>query len=374
MMKKLIALLLTAVLMLSGCAGSQDTETTEATADSVINPTSDSSSTEHTTVPPSTEEVTQPPVLYRHPLNGQPVDSPIMTRPFAVVINNIYDAQPHHGISKADILYEYVVEGGGTITRCLAIFSDPLSAGPIGSVRSARTYNISIARSYKALFAHAGGSNLAKSVLSSRVVPDLDASYAGPEYFYRDQNRRNNGYAFEHTLFTTGEKLMAYAQSKGYDWMLKEPYDVGLQFSDKVELNGESAQLITMHFSGANGKGTLLNYDPKLDQYTMTQEFYHKHLLPEIDGNTKDAVTFRNVLVLRAVTTLHSDGQHMLAQLVGEGEGYFACGGKMVPIKWHRASEDSPFSYTMADGTPITLGVGHTYVGIVSTKSPVTFQ
>lgn len=364
-MKKLFAILLVLTLLLCGCA--KQPEATEPVP-TVDNPTED------VNVSPTEPSVTKPKKQYQNPLTGEAVAQPVTTRPFAVVINNIYDAQPLHGISQADIFYEYVVEGGGSITRCLALFSDPSKVGPIGSIRSARTYNISIARSYNALFAHAGGSYLAENLLSQKVVSDLDAGAASPEYFYRDQARRSAGYALEHTMFTTGEKMMAYAEKRGFKTELGKEYDVGLKFSDNVQLNGQSAKSISLHFNSANGKGSLFSYDEKQGLYNMTQEFYGKHLLSQVDGNNNKEVTFRNVLVLRAVTTLHSDGTHVLAQLTGEGTGYFACGGKMVPIKWSRPTEDAPFAYTLEDGTPITLGVGHTYVGIVSTKSPVEFR
>ena len=43
-------------------------------------------------------------------------------RPIAIMINNIENAIPQSGIGQADILYEFVVEGG--ITRMLAIYND----------------------------------------------------------------------------------------------------------------------------------------------------------------------------------------------------------------------------------------------------------
>jgi hypothetical protein len=110
-----------------------------------------------TTVPPTTvPPTTEPAVLYRNPLTGEPLDAPLTNRPFAVVINNIRAAQPLHGIGEADMLFEIVAEGGGSITRCLALYGDPAGVEKIGSVRSARTYLINLARAYDAIFVHAG--------------------------------------------------------------------------------------------------------------------------------------------------------------------------------------------------------------------------
>src|SRR5699024_259683 len=144
--------------------------------------------TEATTQP--TETTQAPEAQYQNPLTGEPLDAPIMERPYAVVMNNIYDAQPMHGVGQADICYEYMVDGlSGGITRCLALFTDVGQVEKIGSIRSARTYNVSIARSYQALFAHAGGSAMASNELKTGVVNDLDAGKASSNIFYRDQDR-----------------------------------------------------------------------------------------------------------------------------------------------------------------------------------------
>lgn len=369
-MKRIAALMLAVMLLLTACA--KNPEPTETTTQP----------TETTTTQPTTEATTQPTettqapeAQYHNPLTGEPVDEPIMERPYAVVMNNIYDAQPMHGVGQADIFYEYMVDGlSGGITRCLALFTDISQVEKIGSIRSGRTYNISLARSYQALFAHAGGSAMAIDLLKSGVVNDLDAGSAPGKLFYRDQDRLNSGYALEHTLFTSGKNLMEYAQQLGYHTDLPQPYDVGLTFDDDAELKGDRAYEITVRFRSENGKGSIFTYDPQAGTYTMVQEFYGQHQRDFIDANTDEQVQFRNVLVLHAKSTLHSDGYHIFTQLTGEGTGYFARDGKLVSIRWERETEDDPFSYYLEDGTPISLGVGRTYIGIVPPDSPFQYQ
>ena len=43
-----------------------------------------------------------------------------------------------------------------------------------------------------------------------------------------------------------------------------------------------------------------------------------------------------------------------------------AIDGQIVPIKWRHDDLNSSFVFTLEDGTPVTLGVGHTYVAITS--------
>ena len=162
-MKRIAALLLAVMLLLTACAKTPDP--TDPSTETTTAPTENT--TEATTQP--TETTQAPEAQYHNPLTGEPLDAPIMERPYAVVMNNIYDAQPMHGVGQADIFYEYMVDGlSGGITRCLALFTDVGQVEKIGSIRSARTYNVSIARSYQALFAHAGGSAMVYK--SARLV------------------------------------------------------------------------------------------------------------------------------------------------------------------------------------------------------------
>lgn len=368
-MKRIVALMLAVMLLLTACAKTPDP--TDPSTETTTAPTENT--TEASTQPTDTTQ--SPEAQYRNPLTGEPADAPIMERPYAVVMNNIYDAQPMHGVGQADIFYEYMVDGlSGGITRCLALFTDVGQVEKIGSIRSARTYNISLARSYQALFAHAGGSTMADSLLKSGVVNDLDAGKASSQIFYRDRDRLNSGYALEHTMFTSGEKLKEYAQQLGYHASLPQPYDVGLTFDDDAELKGDRAYEITVRFRSENGKGSIFTYDAQKGTYTMVQEFYGQHQRDFIDANTNEQVEFRNVLVLHATSTLDSDGYHIYTQLTGEGTGYFARDGKLVSIRWERETEDDPFSYYLEDGTPISLGVGKTYIGIVPPDSPFQYQ
>jgi len=45
-----------------------------------------------------------------------------------------------------------------------------------------------------------------------------------------------------------------------------------------------------------------------------------------------------------------------------------------VEIKWSRASVNDPYTYTLADGTPLQLDVGTTYIAMVGTKYPISYK
>jgi len=317
------------------------------------------------TEPPETEpaptevEINYP---YTNPLTGEGQMTQQTNRPFAVVINNIKAALPHHGVSQADIIYEMLAEGG--ITRCLAIFTDISDVQKLGSIRSARTYFIDLAKAYDAILVHAGGSEYAYNEFAKSGWPHLDGIRGASKYFYRDQARRAKGVALEHTLFTTGENVLKAVNATKYA-QTRDSIDYGFQFAEDVKLSGDAAAKITLSFT--KKRETIMTYNPDSGLYEGYQQGGDY-----IDGNTGEIMTFKNIIVLHARTS--SDGYRMFADLIGTGNGYFACNGEKVAIKWSRKSAKQPFVYTLADGTPIELGVGTTYVGILPTSSSVTCE
>jgi hypothetical protein len=75
----------------------------------------------------------------------------------AVVVENEVSSRPQQkGLSKAQVVYEMLAEGG--ITRYLALYSRELP-GQIGPLRSARPYLVELTAQFQAVFLHAGGSD-----------------------------------------------------------------------------------------------------------------------------------------------------------------------------------------------------------------------
>ena len=379
-MKRIFALVLSfaLLLVLCACGAEAPTEpTTEATEAPTTEAPTEAPTTEVTEAP--TTEATEPPVVYRNPLNGEVLEAPYEGRPVAVVINNNIACLPQAGISEADFMYELEVEGD--ITRYLAIFSDLSDVGTIGPVRSDRVFFNNIALSYDAPLIHCGGSVFAlKGMLDDNGDTISNWEHINEQhngsYFFRDYDRYYSGYSWEHTLFTSGEQLINAITDQGYTEHSEQflenqnpdmPY--GLQFADEINLNGEIANQVTAVFR--LGKTTSFTFDQETGLYNASQ-YNRDHM----DSAANKCVAYRNVLVLYTTKWGLSDGYYVRSfyELEGEGTGYFACNGQIIPIIWHRDGYRNSFTYTLEDGTPLTFGVGATYVGITAADTYVKYE
>ena len=364
-MKKLIALLLIASLILCGCGASTPAATEATTA-----PT-EAPATEATEAPTETTEApTEPPVVYRNPLNGEVLDEPYTGRIFAVTISNIRDALPHYGTMEADILMEMWVNG--SIIRDLALYTDVSKAEAIGSVRSDRLMFNQIVKMYDAVLADAAGSdqvlNDAKNTGVNRMTIDTGDS---TDYSYRAKDRVftfKPESKYEHTLFAKGAGLLDFAQKKGFSVTQPADKDYNLHFTEDGTPDGETANSVNVTFTYRNNKkDTTMVYDESLGKYVYNQ--YGKAM---VVGDTEDPECFTNVIIMLADIT--RGDVYYTANFTGGGTGYYANGGKIIPITWGCDGEESPFWFKTVDGQDLELGVGNTYMAIAPQDSPVTYE
>ena len=364
-MKKLIALLLIASLILCGCGASTPAATEATTA-----PTQ-APATEATEAPTETTEApTEPPVVYRNPLNGEVLDEPYTGRIFAVTISNIRDALPHYGTMEADILMEMWVNG--SIIRDLALYTDVSKAEAIGSVRSDRLMFNQIVKMYDAVLADAAGSdqvlNDAKNTGVNRMTIDTGDS---TDYSYRAKDRVftfKPESKYEHTLFAKGAGLLDFAQKKGFSVTQPADKEYNLHFTENGTPEGETANSVNVTFTYRNNKkDTTMIYDESLGKYVYNQ--YGKAM---VVGDTEDPECFTNVIIMLADIT--RGDVYYTANFTNGGTGYYANGGKIIPITWGCDGEESPFWFKTVDGADLELGVGNTYMAIAPQDSPVTYE
>ena len=260
------------------------------------------------------------------------------------------------GVAMADIVYETELEGG--ITSMMAVFKDISKVGQVGCIRSARYAYVDLAAGHDALYVHCGLDyiycNAHFNELNSDHV-DINTGVAGKFGF-----REKNGLAYEHTMYTTGAKLLA-AQSEmkrrttteKNSWLNFAEYD-----EEAPVVPSTTAQKVHIKFSGSASNAFTYNETTGKYERTKNGSFL-------TDYKTGERVAFKNIFVLNTTMGYYSDGHHRNISLTG-GDGYYIVNGKYEAIKWKKGSANTSISITKADGTTFTAQPGNSWVCIVN--------
>ncbi|MBE6788908.1 MAG: DUF3048 domain-containing protein [Ruminococcaceae bacterium] len=349
-MKRISAIFLTVVMLFvfAGCAGSEGgASSTPANTES--------------------EVTSSEPQLAVNPLTGErtlELDA-VNKRPIAIMINNNRASLPQRGISQADILYEVPAEGG--ITRIMALFADINKIPDIGSLRSARYYYLALASSHNAIFCHFGGERDALNYIKNNNIKTIN--FISTAASYRDKNRVGK-YAYEHTAFTDGERLKKAINYRKIetDATISSAFNFGDNSSAFSQ--GSVATNITVPFSSST-KATF-TYDADSGMYLKGQ-----FNAAQIDETTGKQIEVKNVFVLQTSISLknaNSSANYINVDLTS-GFGYYACDGKIIPIKWEKGNDlDAKLKYYTTDGKELSVATGKTWVNIISSNNTVSYN
>lgn len=355
---RISAVLLCAVLAasLSACAPKEEVPPSSASQPAV------------SVLAPEPDLEPEPP--YINPLTGEGCWEDIsQNRPVAIMLNNLKKALPQLGVAQADLIYEAPAEGG--ITRMMAVFQSVDGVGDIGSVRSARDYYVSLALGHDALFLHAGGSPSAYLAIKNWGAAALDCvngPYEGT-LFWRDSERRRS-MGMEHSVLTSGSVISELLPTYSYRLEHKEDFSYPVQFLERDEpAQGEPGTQVSVTFS--TYKTGVFTYDQETGLYTVEE-----YGAPYVDGNTGEPVQVKNVLVLRTdVSSVPGDEAGRLkVRTTGTGSGLLFCDGTVQEITWSKARDSAPMTYLTPEGEPARLGVGPSYVNLVSQSAQVAVE
>ena len=367
MTKRLFALLLCLALSLTalaGCGGGGNDEGGSQPAAAIPAPT-------------ATPEPYDP-----NPLTGEAKGSDyVAVRPVAIMINNIAQARPQRGINDADVLYEIMVEGG--ITRFMGLFNNYEALGDVGPVRSARDQFFRLVMPFQPLYVHIGRSGITQQYIDDVEYGDLNLDGNGfDNLIYRDQGRLNQGYSYEHTAFTTGERLKSYVDWKDVD-MSRDLSSPIFDFVDYREparsLSGEDA--LSVGIVHSNSYRTYFDYDVTSNKYRMSQYSWTLGGVRDtVDENTGEQTCFDNVIVLfTEITTYPYPGGNLDANGNDKGDpdykkvdydfggvGYYINGGKAEKIRWEKGPIQYALLLTDEAGNSLKVNRGKSYVAVVS--------
>lgn len=324
-------------------------------------------------------------------------------RPITAVIENHADSRPPSGLSKADVVYEAVAEGG--ITRFLAIFYCGASAEDvtIAPVRSARVYYIDWAAEYgkDPLFVHIGGANNicghcpggVKSV--SQVAREVDAFRAleklGWRYRYGNdfdggtnigfpviiRNKERLGYesAWEHSVVGFTDKIFEEGISRGFGYedsegdVWNESF-IEWRFNDENPQAPPSASEISFKF-----------WDNKADydvtwKYNSSDNSYLRFNGGEehIDHETKNQLSAKNVTIMFVKERGPVDKElHMFYTTVGIGKALIFQNGDVIEGTWEKESQTGRTRFYDTDGKETAFVRGPIWIEVVPAGNEIEY-
>ncbi len=162
--------------------------------------TTSSAATSTSTIPATTTTAPPPPIA---PLTGlaQPDAAALKRVALVVKIDNVDQARPQAGLTKADMVFEEMVEG--RLTRLIAVFQSTV-ADPVGPVRSTRTTDLDIVSALNhPLYAYSGGNS--GFVARLHAAPITDVGDTGNGLYFRGRG------AAPHNLYAKASSLFALA-------------------------------------------------------------------------------------------------------------------------------------------------------------------
>lgn len=321
-MRKAIASVLGLVLFTAACGGGEESPTT-------------------TSRPTSTTAAAGPIV----PLTGRPGAGP--NRPALVVkIDNAPKARPQAGINLADVIIEEAVEGG--ITRLFTVFHSQ-DVPVIGPVRSARSTDIALAAPLnRPLFAYSGANNVFLQLIKEAPLHDIGVSAQPGAY------RREKGRPALYDLFSSSSALFGAAPQGS------APPPPLFQYG-AAAAGGKPSEGVHLEFRGRVVTLVDWRWDAGKAGWIRTQND-----TPHVDADGTQ-VTATNVVVqvvpYEDTGITDQSGEPVPeAKLVGEGRALLFRDGTVTEGKWSKASPEAITEYKTADGKPLTLNPGQTWV------------
>lgn len=304
------------------------------------------------------EEVKAPPKPTTEPshLTGMQVPPEYNLLPVTgIMIENSPDARPQGGLKDAGVVFEAIAEGG--ITRFLALYQEAQPAY-VGPVRSARPYYLQWLQGFDAAVAHVGGSPDALAKIKNEGIKDLDQFYNGSAY-----QRITQRYA-PHNVYTNVGSLIALSRSKGWN---SSNFTGFARKEEKPVTAVPTAKAIDIAISGPLYNARY-DYEAATNSYVRSQAGQiHR------DDPSGLAIKPKVVIVIVLPQGVASDGLHTTYNTLGNGVAFIFQDGAVVQGTWSKGSDKEQFRFGDANGSPVGLNPGQTWITAVGALTNVTF-
>ncbi len=305
-------------------------------------------------IPPIVKAVEPPPpTTVASRLTGVQVAPELNELPVtAVMIENSPEARPQSGLADAGVVFEAIAEGG--ITRFSALYQE---AQPdyIGPVRSLRPYYLDLVLPFDPAISHAGGSGQALAEVAAQGVKSLDHSSNGGAY-----QRVRDRFA-PHNLYTGRPQLLEAQRAKGYT----SSTFVGYVRKTESPAESPTANTIALRVSSATYNSSY-TYESESNSYLRTMAG-----VPHVDQRSGTQIKPKVVVALVAP---HSyAGIYSVYQIIGNGKAFIFQDGSVTEGVWEKTSRTSQITFGDANGAPLGLNAGQTWITLVGDAGRVTY-
>jgi hypothetical protein len=323
-------------------------------------------------------------------------------RPITAVIENHLDSRPQSGLSRADIVYEAVAEGG--ITRFLSVFYCGVAADnyTIGQIRSVRVYFVNYAAEYgkNPLFVHWGGANNICDNCPGGTKPygDIDprvdaykllekigwingqygndmngAANTGYPALYTDDRRMN--LAVEHQKVGATDKIYAEATKRGFEFKDSSgvAWDSGYtpwKFTDDNPSKTPTATDIKLDFwTSMAGYDVEWKYDAATNKYLRFNGGK-----PHTDLENGQQLSGKDVAVIFAKEEGPVDKEHhMYYTTIGTGKALVFQNGTVIEGTWNKATATARTKFLDGNGKEISFVRGQIWIEVLPTGNKVEY-
>jgi hypothetical protein len=273
--------------------------------------------------------------------------------PTIIQIENSSEARPQAGMQQADMVYEYISEGD--IPRLSAVYWHPLP-DLVGPVRSCRLITIRLVLMYKGMIYCSGANDYVLGLVWQHPNLINDYSHGAGNVFYRDNNTR---YA-PHNVMMHGTNVTTFTAQQNLPAL---SYDIAAKHADGT-FTGDAAPTVSVPDHGASWQ-----YDPASKQYFKTQDgaAFMNVGTGRVHAKTVIVEYVTSYLDKNPANRFH--GYYTEAyETTGDGRADIFVDGVVIHATWHHPDANVPAVYLDANGNPIDLDNGLTWVHVIGSE------
>ena len=329
----------------------------------------------------------------RWPLTGKVLDDPKDAKRIAVIVK-VPDNKGEHpqiGLDAADIVYVqldgYPAAVGQSGTRLVPIYHSKY-ADSVNPVRSVRPVDVPMLAPITGIIGNTGGFGwVLKYFAKFTDYLEINKNYmatkgTGSYSILSNRVRVLNGQTYYDRAVAAHPAKLA-KQTKKFSDGPQQNYFPWAATDEEVstEVSGKEASFISVPWKRADTYNMSYTYSAKKKRYLRSMP-WGKHVLA--DGTQ---VSCDNVLVIKAKQvfgrisakgkinanyTGHDEPIHDIVN--SKGTFYYAHQGKYVTGTWTKGDVQELFQFTLADGTPLKMAPGQTFIELPDKAAKITVK